>query len=237
MMYDEVSDVLPSTMPKRYAAGRQINLIPFLKRLNAVTEPYGLYNEVVEDATIQRDTVYMTGLWLAKKQLPENNSSADIRVLWHVAPRSRRLSISPMRWNRRRYFFWQIVMHELVHRYQYVYGGPNAHVRVYKPRSTDRTIREQQDYYGQCDEIEAHAHDAAVELFTWWPHLSFRAAVREARAVTGPVTPTLLIYKETFRDSPGHPAYKHFKRKMRSWYDCVRDHADFYQSLELPIIV
>jgi hypothetical protein len=87
------------------------------------------------------------------------------------------------------------------------------------------------------DEIQTHAHDAALELLVWWPKASYRQAVANAKQVTGPTPSTYMLYQAAFMECPGHPALKHFKRKMRAWYDHVTANADFYNSLQLVSIV
>lgn len=233
-MHEAVAESFPIHFPTRYES---LNLSPFLDRLNFTTDPLGLCNELTPDASILPGQIKVTGLWIDKSELPENSSRADIRVLWHVHPDTKRLDLTPLIWNRRRYFFWQTYMHELVHRYQRVLRPEATQcVRVYRPRSTERTEREEQEYYGNYDEIEAHSHDAVIEMLTWWGHLSLRDAIHEAKTYSGRVIrPTYQFYHDTF--SIPHPAMQHFRRKVRAWYDVMTKNSEVYELIQLPNLV
>lgn len=230
-MQDAVEPVLPVQMPKVYET-RHMNLSSFINRLNEVTEPLGLFHERKDDPELEPDGFTTAGLWLAKSELPQNNSSADLRLLYHVHPDTSRIRWTGAMWNRRRFFWWQMFMHELVHRYQDVY---HEGTRVYVPRSDQRDTKEAQEYYGKYEEIEAHGHSCAMELMMWWPGATFREAVREAMTCTSRmVTPTYCLYDQTFADTPNHPAYAHFKRKTRQWFDQLVKQPDIYKMLALP---
>lgn len=237
VMYAAVSKILPAQMPSRYE-GHMVNIQNFVKRLNVATEPLGFFHEIAWDKTIKPGDVFQSGLWLYKDDLPENGSTADIRLLWHLHPDTKRIILTQAEWARRRFYFWMLLLHELIHRYQETYRAPETDIKIYNPRSTQRDSKEAQLYYGNCDEIEAHSHNAAVELLYWWGHLDFRAAIREALSYNGRVlTPTYNMYDVTFIDTLGHPAMKHFKRKLRQWYNEIKKNPDLYTTLELPNLV
>lgn len=234
-MHETVGDNFPVLMPEQYLS-RQMNLKRFLSRLNTATEDHGVFNEVKEDMEVLPGDLRITGLWLPKGDLPENDSYADIRVLWHVNPETKLFNLTKAEWARRYYYFWQITMHELTHRHQCA-NDPNRVPRTYKVRSTQRDLKEEQVYFGSYDEIEAHSHDAALELILWWGHLSFRDAVHEAMCYNGRfITPTYCFYAATFCETPKHPAMKAFKQKLRQWYDWMQDHREFYDAIQLPNI-
>ena len=237
VVHDAVSKILPTQIPSRYD-GHLVNITNFVKRLNAVTESLGVFHEISWDRTISPGTIFNSGLWLYKDDLPENDSNANVRLLWHLHPDTKRIAFSQAEWSRRRFYFWLMLLHELIHRYQETYRAPETGIKVYNPRSTQRDSKEAQLYYGSCDEIEAHAHNPAVEFFCWWGHLDFRSAIRESISYNGRViTPTYNMYDVTFIDTPGHPAMKHFKRKLHQWYNEIKKNPDLYITLALPNLV
>ncbi len=233
VLHDAVDAVLPVQMPVVYES-RAMNLTSFVNRLNTVTEPLGVFNEIKIDHEVDQGGVCTSALWIPKKDLPENDSYADIRVLWHPHPKTNRINMTPALWNRRRYFFWQNVMHEFIHRYQdAIRGGGKS--KTFSPRTDNRDVRESQKYYGEYDEIETHSHAAAIEFLVWWPGLSFHDACHEARTYTGRmVTPTYMAVVQAFEEVPKHPALKHFKRKMKAWYDHCQKNWAIYELLALP---
>jgi hypothetical protein len=238
VMYDAVATVLPPQMPPRYAK-HALTLSAFIARLNRVTEPLNVFNELIPDRTTEPGTVMNTGLWLPKSELPENESYADVRVLWHTHPTTKRVSLTPVEWQRRRFYFWEMYFHELVHRHQ---GASRLQTdydpKVFRVHSTNRNEKEDQTYYGHYDEIEAHAHNAALEFVTWWPHHTYRDCVRNALGFTGRIViPTYIFYEATFLHAPKHPALRTFKRKTKAWFNEMKRRPELYDLLELPRLV
>jgi hypothetical protein len=233
VMYDDVSAIFPARMPKAYVT-RSMNIRQFLDKLNRVCEPYHVFNEIKDDPTLAIGEIIQTGIWVSADELPENGSAADARVIWNMHPDTKRFQWSNYYWNRKRFYFWQLMMHELIHRHQDTAPNGDRDPRRYRVDAQDRDTKLEQEYLGNCDEIETHAHDAALELFVWWPQLTFRQAVAAAKEIKGPTPPTMHTYTKTF--SPSHPALKHFKRKLRAWYDTLQKNAEFYQSLQLAKI-
>lgn len=231
VMQDAIFELFPVHMPRCYET-REMNLKSFVAKLNRTTEQFNVYNEINDDYSIPVGEVTCSGLWLCEDELPENDSEADVRILWHAHPNTRRVSVTPVKWARRRYFFWELLMHELVHRHQDT--DDDRVSRTYLPQSTDRKTKEDQSYYGDVDEIEAYAHDSALEFFTWWPDLSVKQALKKASAVTGAVMPTACFYMSAFSEVPDHPAMRHFEKKLDTWMGEIRRYGNFYETLQLP---
>jgi len=232
-MRHAVGEVLPARMPKKYHQ-QKLNLRPFIRRLNTVTEPFKVFNELQLDNAMPVGSVVASGLWLPKDDLPEDGSYADIRVIWHTHPKTRRVTLTPLKWDRRRFYYWQRIGHELVHRYQEASRPPDAEARTYRVAATARKEKEQQAYYGNYDELEAYAHDAALEMMLWYSAYSFHDAQKwmENWGLAGAVVPTYNTYLAVF--DPSHPAVPAFKRKCHAWWDIMQKSKDFYAKLELP---
>lgn len=231
-MIDAVNRVLPVRMPKAYET-RCINMVPFIKRLNAVTEPHNVFNEIAYDSTLSLGQTVVSGIWLPKSDRPENGSNADVRILWHMHPKTRRLPLTPLKWDRRRSYFWSRLGHEVVHRHQDKLRSPDGDARNYRTQTEDRASREDQQYLGNYDELEAHAYDAAVELTSWCPGQSFASAVKVVTGVTGnAVIPTFNAYIDSF--PVGHPAILPFQRKVRAWWEQIQKCPEFYMKMALP---
>lgn len=228
-LHDAVREILPVRMPRQYET-RNMNLTPFIARLNALTEPFGVFNEIILDREIQAGMIANTGLWNPEEVLPENGSNADVRVFWHINPKTHRSHMSQTRWDKRRYYFWEIVMHETIHRHQNALRE-SGESRVYRAQTDKRELREEQNYLGDYDEVEAYAHDAALELRHWYGPLSYGQAIKVTAEDS---RSTFLTYVGTYLDTPKHPALVAFKSKMRAWFDYMGKQTDFYNMLALP---
>lgn len=237
VMQEAVADILPVKMPKRYQ-GRAFNLSSFLARLNAVTEPYGVVNVMTvesKDSTVPPHTVMLTGTWLPEDLLPHEGSSADIRLEWHVAPHTRRQKWTQKEWSKRRFYFWSYLMHEMVHRHQDVYRNNGSFARVYRPWAEKQETQDEQTYLGDYDEIEAHAHDVALEMRIWYPDATYREALTQMKQtmLAAPFTSTYAVYLRVFRDAAQHPALPVFHRKIKQWWKLMGRQDEFYQFLHL----
>lgn len=235
VMFDAVSEVLPVEMPRAYRT-RAMNMNKFFARLNAVCEPFGVYNEVIEDKSVKENWMMNSGEWFAKSE--QKDRPCDVRIKWHVHPSQRLFHWTQHQWARRRFFFFEILMHELIHRHQ-DQSAPGHAARVYRPVAEDKDLKEEQEYHGDLDEIETHAHMAVVEFITWWPGRTLAQSIRCAQSVTKTslAEPTYIRFMSTFADCPQHPAVRHYKRKVRAWWDIAHKNMEFYETLQLPNII
>ena len=237
MMFDEVNTVFPPKMPKCYET-QQMNLGAFVKRLNTVTTKFNVFNELKDDPTTPKGMVVVSGWWYPESWLPVRDSDADVRVVWHSHPGSRRIKMTLTGWTRRRYYFWEYLAHELVHRYQDLDRPDSSRSRTFRVRTEDsEQAQEQQRYYSDYDELEAYAHGAALELMTWWPDCSLQQAITESHNISpsSRVWTTYDDYLSTFE--VGHPARSHFRRKVKQWYHAMQQTPDFYLKLALPKLI
>lgn len=237
VLQEAVAGVLPVKLPKQYQ-GKRFNLSSFLARLNAVTEPYGILNIIAgepDDAKIPPNTTLLTGTWLPENLLPCANSTADIRLEWHVAPGCRRQQWTQREWAKRRFYFWTYVMHELVHRHQDVYRSDGSFARVYQPWADKEDMQNEQKYLGDYDEIEAHAHDVALEMRAWFPTANYRDALQAMKIelFSAPFTSTYSVYMRAFHQASGHPVLPVFHRKIKKWWLLMGQQEEFYRSLHL----
>jgi hypothetical protein len=243
VIHEAVNTVFPAKMPKQYQ-GRAFNLSAFLRRLNATTESLGVVNDVVAEKKIPKNTVLMTAQWLPEDCLPVNGSSADVRLEWNINTQSRRQTWTQKEWSKRRFYFWSYLMHELIHRHQDMYRGrmrgQESFARVYRARVESGILKEEQIYLGDYDEIEAHAHDVALEMRMWYPGSSYRDALVQMKmqapprgAITCQGSSTYVVYTRAFATTPKHPALSVFHRKIKTWWHLMGAQPDFYQSLHL----
>lgn len=239
VLQEALADILPAKIPKRYQ-GRTFNLSSFLARLNAVTEQYGILNVLAIELTgskIPPNTVLLTGAWLPEDLLPQHNSSADIRLEWHVEPGNRRQRWTQKEWSKRRFYFWSYLMHEMIHRHQDVYRSNGSFARVYRPWAEKQDMQDEQTYLGDYDEIEAHAHDVALEMRIWYPTLSYRDAMHQMKNIDlpAPFHSTYTVYTRAFREAAQHPALSVFRRKIKQWWRLMGEQHTFYEELHFDV--
>lgn len=110
--------------------------------------------------------------------------------------------------------------HEMIHRAQYQSRNYKAN-RMYKSLAKDPAVREEQEYLGNTDEIEAHAANLARELMR--KTNNFEQTIRLLRNFAGTamtrdqagrlLSPNLYAYFKTFNFNTTHPVLKRLLKK------------------------
>lgn len=226
-----LQSVLPVRLPNEYR-NRKINVSAFVARMNRITTALDIHNYTLVNPKAPQHRITFTGLWLPETELPWKNSSADVRIEWNIHPSSRRIEFTPKSWRRFRFGYWGYLMHELLHRHQ-IDRKESQDARSYRPEAAVQSIREEQEYLGNFDEIEAHAHDVAIEMMLLSPQVPFDVALRVMHDQPPHHATTYNVYTQTFAGSPNHAATKVFKKKLKKWFTLVKREQDFYQSLQL----
>lgn len=233
----QIHDVFPATLPPSYRA-KPVNLQSFLNRLNRRTQEFSVVNLLFPDAEMAPGELFQSGEWNYKSELPKDGSMADVRIFWHVHPSSHRIQFTPSQWYYRRFRFWTMLQHELIHRYQDTLrtarGGTQAATRIFKTSpNMPGARRDEQLYLCDFDEVEAYAHNTAWEFLTWFPHLSYKDAVTASMTCTEDVKPTWNMYMECFGGDRQHPALRHYKRKVKAWYSTMLEYPQLQIALNL----
>lgn len=233
-IYPALQDILPAIMPRAYVQ-HKVNVSAFVKRLNRITQPLEIHNYVLRTERVPKETVKFTGLWLPESELPWKRSRADVRIEWNLHPTSNRLAFTYKSWRQFRFGYWGYLMHELVHRHQNIQQEIRnvRDTRSFRPESAVDSIREEQEYLGSYDEIEAYAHDVAVEMVLLSPSTSFTKALSVMQQQSIECATSYNVFTQSFANVPEHPAMKVFMRKVHEWFDLVKSQQSFYCLLEL----
>lgn len=227
-----MNDLLPAKLPAAWK-DRQCNIRQFVSTMNARTQPLKVMNVVESIGSTDPGAINMAAEWREKDS---RVYGCDVQITWYLNPTTNRVQWTPAMWNRRRFYWHQMLMHELIHRHQPsgIAGDDAIGVRQYRPTAVSAASKELQEYHGRFDEIEAYAHDTALEFFVHWPTATLREATKLAMDVHPPASePGVQLYHRIFESDPNHPALLHYRRKVESWFDFIHSKPDFYQGLEL----
>lgn len=223
---------------------RATNLGAFVKRINAITQVHGIRNVITN---VERPDAYAPGRlrfcgeWFPVELRDKSRLDLDITIHWMVHPSTRRVTFTRDKLAFWFFTYWVYVMHELVHRYQNMTRPETSTCRIYRPAAKETensSLHEEQLYLGEYDEIEAHAHDIALELLALYPDLPFRQGMQEMRytthrsAAAGGLV-TYPIYRQAFSGVRKHPVMPILHRKIRIWYRQLKQHRDIYDALGL----
>jgi hypothetical protein len=125
-------------------------------------------------------------------------------------------------------------MHELAHRHQNNHRPENTASQKFIPTADDEDLWDQQVYLGDFDEIEAYAHDIALEMIIWFPTLRYRQAFAQIKKFNHElINATYPIFFLAFGETPNHPAMLLLRKKIQGWYRIMDTRRDIYQTLQL----
>jgi hypothetical protein len=98
---------------------------------------------------------------------PEDHHT-PIKIEVHVSKFSDKLYLSDKLVRHMVYAIFQSLSHELIHQYQYRFRDDRAPIMAYMLGGGE-PMNERQAYLAEIDEIDAYAHDIAIELFHFFP--------------------------------------------------------------------
>ena len=209
--------------------------VPILSRLNEVTTPFKLNNELVEDTTLDSTGLQLTAQWCPTRLKTRPRRRIDIHIEWHVHPRGHSYGVHTSDWQCRHFYFWSYVMHELAHRHQNNHRSGDACSQKFIPTANDDDeLWDLQKYLGDFDEVEAYAHDIALEMVVWFPTLGYRAAFAQVKKFRhNLVNGSYPLFAIAFVKAPKHPAMLLLGKKIQEWYRIMDTQRDIYQALQL----
>ena len=233
-MRKAVESVLTPMSQQRYR-GQSMYLTPFLSRLNEVTTPFKVNNELVEDTTVDSTNLQLTAQWWPTRLKTRPRRRIDIHIEWHVHPQGRSCGVHTSDWQSRHFYFWSYLMHELAHRHQNNHRSEDVLSQKFIPtEGIGHDLWALQMYLGDFDEVEAYAHDVALEMVVWFPTLGYRAAFAQMKKFQHElINASYPLFATAFDKTPKHPAMLLLRKKIQGWYRIMDTQRDIYQALQL----
>ena len=141
-----------------------------LEKVQELTEqalkPWGVNVIIEPDSSIRNGALSFGGLYdFNKKRRP-----IDI-IIYYPANRETH-NFTKKAWSAFRFSLSQVLQHELIHKYQYSWrhefedGGATFY---YDVKGTEKSDKDHMDYLAELDEIDAYAHDIAMEILQHYP--------------------------------------------------------------------
>ena len=232
-MRKAVESVLTPMSQQRYR-GPSMYIAPFLSRLNEVTTPFKVNNELVDDTTLDPTGLQLTAQWWPTRLKARPRRRIDIHIEWHVHPRGHSYGVHTSDWQCRHFYFWSYVMHELAHRHQNNHRSVDVLSQKFIPTADDEDLWDLQKYLGDFDEVEAYAHDIALEMVVWFPTLGYRAAFAQMKKFQHElINASYPLFAIAFDETPKHPAMLLLRKKIQGWYRIMDTQRDIYRALQL----
>lgn len=143
-------------------------------RLQACLRPFDVRVELQPDDYLEPHQSAMSGLF--DNEIPNRN----IVIGLHLASYIDEFIIDERNWPEFRFNLSQVVQHELLHRSQSERRQHLDHpyTLYYDVKAGRKSDKEQMDYLAEFDEIDAYAHDIAMEIHYHYPRQDPYAVLR-----------------------------------------------------------
>ena len=136
-----------------------------IKMLQSCLSPFGVKVKKQYDANLDWQSIAVSGLF--DSQIQRRNITLFLYFSWG----SEWFRISEKNWKDLRFQLSQCVQHELIHRRQASYRQhlDNDYALYYDVKASNSLDKQTMDYLAEFDEIEAYAHDIAMEIREFYP--------------------------------------------------------------------
>lgn len=118
-------------------------------------------------STLKSVTVDMNQVVIGGQYDPDEDEAnfSSIRVFASYNPYQKEINLKDVRWKQLCITIVECVGHELVHQRQYRARGYDIRDKLFVSKCKEREKKEEQEYLGNPDEIEAYGYSVASELF------------------------------------------------------------------------
>ena len=189
------------------------------KIVQRVFRKYNAKVLVAVDDNVSEDMIVVTG-----QHLPWRIRQ-NIEIFLTYSIQSKRVRITSKMWKTLKFELSQVLQHELIHRQQcYHIQVPKEDwedhaCKVYASKASVPAKKLAQEYFGNTEEIEAHAHCIMMELEHYAPRTDPYKFLRFPKKVQTRHSPTLKDYLETFDYDMKHPAIRRLFKKIVYWIE------------------
>lgn len=195
----------------------QVTAEVFLENTRRMIAPFGVRLEYIYDFRFTSRTPFKIG-----GEYDPYRSKQSIAVIIHLNP----ANLITFTQNRKRRFLLllnQTLQHEKLHQYQFARRGENRFyakvVNFYKCSS--KTRMRTLEYFANVDEIDAYAHDLAMEIKFHYPHENpyfVLNNINKFKHLT-----VWNTYKKAFKGARWVHIREELLRKTNSWLPTVKD--------------
>jgi hypothetical protein len=204
-----LSEQFPQTL-----VGKQLRYPEISHRLSAGFRPFGFLTQVVVDRGLQfgkRQDFTVSGFFDTDLKV------FPMRLTVHMDPSRSAFTYTKHTYNRFVFEISQALQHELVHQAQYLKHPKSLeeNIHVQKNRRISKTRITEIDYLRNKSEIDAYAHDIAMEINAFYPHLSTSTVLRNLDTMKR--IKTYRIYTQMFKNMDWTKVQKELFRKIWKW--------------------
>lgn len=147
---------------------------------------------------------------------------AATMIVLHVSPSKKTFKMTKSRYNNLRFIFSQIVQHEFIHKSQYMFRPEQSErlVKVYYSNKLSKERLKTIEYLSTWCEIEAYAHDIAMEINNYYSTLNPSSVIKHIDEYRN--LHSYRIYRTTFEGTEWSRLKKSLLKKVWRWLPCAQ---------------
>jgi hypothetical protein len=197
--------------------GREIPYGEISKMLNNILHPMGAKIRVNRDKTLKMRKGNRIQPYSFSGYFDTGKKKNAIVLNIHLTPSRKTFKFTRTNYNGFIFMFSQVVQHEFIHKSQYAFRPDQANrlVKVYHSDKLSKERIKQIDYLREWCEIEAYAHDIAMEINQYYPDVKPETIIKHIDKHKKLYS--YRFYLNTFRGTDWDRLKKSLLRKIWRW--------------------
>lgn len=202
--------------PPEKFIGKSVTYKEISKKMNTLLRPLGAKGRVVRDEDItaltkKREIFDFSGYYDTElKNFP-------ICITFHVAHDKDTVTFTKEKYNKFLFCFSRVIQHEFIHKSQFTFRPEQAErkIKVYYSNKVSKERKEQIEYLREWCEVEAYAHDLALEINNFYPTENAQRVVKNIENYRR--LQTYIKYKNVFQGTEWSCVKKSLLKKTLKW--------------------
>jgi hypothetical protein len=187
------------------------------RRMNKILRPLGAKALIMRDANLKNTSGSSRQYYSFSGYYDTEAKGVPVVVKAHFASNKKTFLFTRARYNGFIFMFSQVVQHEFIHRSQFDFRPEKSarKVRVYHSDKISKKRLEQIEYLREWCEIEAYAHDIAMEINQYYPTSNPTTILKHIDGHRKLYS--YKFYKDAFKGTDWNRLKKSLMRKIWRW--------------------
>lgn len=197
--------------------GREVPYGEISKRLNKILRPIGAKIRVNRDKTLKVKRGSKRQVYGFAGYYDTGRKKNAIVLSINLPPSRNTFKFTRTNYNGLTFMFSQIVQHEFIHESQFAFRPEQAErkVKVLHSNKISKKRLDEIEYLREWCEIEAYAHDIAMEINQYYNHLNPSTVIKHID--THNKLYSYLVYKRAFKGTDWNRLKKSLLLKVWRW--------------------
>lgn len=197
--------------------GQELTYGQISKKLNSILRPMGARIRVCRDPSMKMPRGSVGQKYSFSGYFDTEKKKNAINLCVHLSPSRRKFKFTKARYNGFVFMFSQVVQHEFIHESQFAFRPEHSarKVKVLHSNMISKKRLEQIEYLREWCEIDAYAHDIAMEINQYHENMNPATVIKHIDAHRNLYSYS--VYKKAFKGTDWNRLKKSLLRKIWRW--------------------